>query len=84
MGQVRLVDAYKKNMLIGCDCVYLNIFVVEMVFECDMSETQLPGDCFLHQGVLIKDVIGAVIEEGSCEVQALRFVPVGRKGIDHA
>lgn len=57
MGQIGLIDTYQKGMLVGCYCINLDVFVIEMILDSDVSETQLSDDCLLSERVFIEDVV---------------------------
>lgn len=50
--------------------------MVEVVLECDLSEAFFAIDLLLEQVVLVEDVVGAVVERGYGEMQALRLEPI--------
>ena len=57
MGQIGLIDTYQKGMLVGCYCINFDVFVIEMILDSDVSETQLSDDCLLSERVFIEDVV---------------------------
>lgn len=62
--------------LVGGNCADFNVLVVEVILERDFSEAFFAFDLLVCEAVLVEDVVGAVVERGGGEVQALRLEPI--------
>lgn len=84
MSQIWLIDANQQSMLVGGSyCIDFDVFVIEMILYGDVPETQLSNNCLVSERIFIEDVVRTVVQGRAFEMQALGFVPIGRKGIDH-
>lgn len=50
--------------------------MVEVILQRDFSEAFFAVDLLVEQAVLVEDVVGAIVERGLSEVQALGLVPI--------
>ena len=75
-SQVGLVESNINMGLIGCNCADFDVLVVEVVLKRYFSEAFFAVDLLVGEAVLVENVVGAVVEGGSGEVQALRLEPI--------
>lgn len=62
--------------LVGGDGADFDVLVVEVILQRDFSEAFFAVDLLVEQAVLVEDVVGAIVERGLSEVQALGLVPI--------
>lgn len=74
--QVRLVESNINMGLVGCDGTDFDILVVEVVLKRYFSEAFFAFDLLVSETVLVEEIVGAVVEGGCGEVQALRLEPI--------
>lgn len=75
-SQVRLVESNINMCLVGGDGADFDVLVVEVILQRDFSEAFFAVDLLVEQAVLVEDVVGAIVERGLSEVQALGLVPI--------
>lgn len=75
-SQVRLVESNINMCLVGGDGTDFDVLVVEVILQRDFSEAFFAVDLLVEQAVLVEDVVGAIVERGLSEVQALGLVPI--------